>query len=159
MKHTIENIPNMPTTEILAAFNELTGSNVKRFSTRKAGVDRLTKAIIEASDKVGGDEQERLLQEKQEEPKAKVVKEPKAKTTRVTVIDLKRQDTIKGHRPETKRAIIINLLGSRNGATVEECMAATGWDRKTCMEGIRLLNTYLGYGLKSDEAGHIHLVK
>lgn len=75
-----------------------------------------------------------------------------------------------------KRKTIFEMIQRPQGATFEELQAATGWvtayfqkegktaaeaeqlARKTTYEGIRLLNTYCGYGLKTDAEGRIHAV-
>jgi hypothetical protein len=54
-------------------------------------------------------------------------------------------------RPNTKRAALLELLSRKGGATFQECMMATGWSRKDCYEGIRLLHYYVGYGLNQDK--------
>lgn len=167
---TVADIANLSTQEILEAYNAKTGSNVKRFSTRQAGIARLTKALQDEAEISGGGQQDpdtnRPAETSSKAPKAKKAKKakaPKAKKAkeddsgaRRGAFDLKPANTIKGHREGTKRAKIIALLSK--GATVDECMKATGWDRKTALEGIRLLNSYVGYGLKEDDKGVIKLV-
>lgn len=65
---------------------------------------------------------------------------------------------IKNHREGTKRAMLIEMLSRKNGADFEELMEATGWDYKTCYEGVKLLHSYVGYGLREDENGRIRLI-
>jgi hypothetical protein len=66
-------------------------------------------------------------------------------------------DEIKNVRPGTHRATLVELLSTKEGASFEECQAATGWDKKTCYEGIRLLHSYVGYGMTQDAEGRIKL--
>lgn len=64
---------------------------------------------------------------------------------------------IKSHRPGTKRAKTIELLSRKEGASIEEVMDANGWDKPTALEGVKLLHSYLGYGLTEDEEQRIYL--
>jgi hypothetical protein len=59
--------------------------------------------------------------------------------------------------PNTKRAHLIKLLSRPQGATIEECQLAIGWKYYTCCQNIYLLHIYLGYGLREDSNGQIHL--
>jgi hypothetical protein len=97
------------------------------------------------------------------EPKAKAAPKPKAEKK---VIERKPRgmrfffpvaDEIKNVRPGTHRATLVELLSTKEGASFEECQAATGWDKKTCYEGIRLLHSYVGYGMTQDAEGRIKL--
>lgn len=63
----------------------------------------------------------------------------------------------KQYRPGTKRAQTIDLLSRPEGATVEEVMEATGWPYATALEGIKLVHTYVGYGLREDDDSRIYL--
>lgn len=77
-----------------------------------------------------------------------VVKKPKA-------FNMAPQTELKKFRDGTKRAQIIGLMLREGGATFNELMTETGWDDKTAYEGVRLINLYVGYGLKTSEDGHI----
>jgi hypothetical protein len=99
------------------------------------------------------------------EPKAKAKAAPKPKAEK-KVIERKPRgmrfffpvaDEIKNVRPGTHRATLVDLLSRKEGASFEECQAATGWDKKTCYEGIRLLHSYVGYGMTQDAEGRIKL--
>lgn len=75
---------------------------------------------------------------------------------------------IKSVRANTNRGILVKML--TKGATFEDCLAATNWGekrkdfndekaRKACYEAIRLIHTYVGYGMKQDaETGIIRLI-
>lgn len=54
-----------------------------------------------------------------------------------------------------RRDITLALLRRPEGATIQEVMSACGWDRKTAMDGIRLLHVHMGWGLTHDEEGRI----
>lgn len=73
--------------------------------------------------------------------------------------DLQPLEEVRSHRPGTKRATTIDLLSREEGATVEEVMEATGWSYRTALEGIKLIHSYLGYGLREDDDSRIYLVR
>lgn len=100
-------------------------------------------------------------------PKAKKEKAaPKARKPRGMRFVFPAFDEIKTVREGTNRHKLIQMLSSENGATFEECLAAT-WgqkkdmdeetQRKTCYEAIRLIHYYVGYGMTQDEEGRIKL--
>lgn len=63
---------------------------------------------------------------------------------------------VKTPRGGTKRATVVHLVTREGGATLEEIMQETGWEKKTAYEGVRLVNQYVGYGLRTDpESGKI----
>lgn len=66
------------------------------------------------------------------------------------------ESSVKPPRENCKRAKVLEMLKSPNGATHEEVMKAINWDRITAYEGIRLLNKHNGYGLREDDNGRIH---
>lgn len=80
----------------------------------------------------------------------------KPSKARRKLLNLPARSNQKPHREGTNRAKLVQLLHS--GATIEQCMAATGWGFRNTYEGIRILHTYLGYGLVEDERGVIKLV-
>lgn len=57
----------------------------------------------------------------------------------------------------SKRLVAYQLLNSKEGATLEEVMAETGWNRRNSAEGVRLLNKHNGYALVQGEDGRIRL--
>lgn len=71
--------------------------------------------------------------------------------------DLKPARSIKPHRSGTARALVVDLLGK--GTTLPRVMLLTGWTYRQAVEGIRLVNKQLGYGIKEDEEGQILLQK
>jgi hypothetical protein len=66
---------------------------------------------------------------------------------------------IKEARKDSKRAGLVELLGTPAGATVEEVMAKWDWTRREALEGVRLVHKLLGYGLRESGEGRIHLVR
>lgn len=74
---------------------------------------------------------------------------------RRTRFDLKPARTLKPHRRGTARALVVDLLGK--GSTLHQVMKLTGWTYRQAVEGIRLVNKQLGYGVKEAEDGTIVL--
>ncbi len=149
---------------------------VNRFSDKKTGVERTTKLgkmLEERSSPVTLEAKVQAQEAKMraltpEEPKAKPAPAPRKKVeprstpqgprkVREMRFVFPAKDEIKGHRPGTHRSTLVELLSREEGATFEECQKATGWDKKTTYEGIRLLHYYVGYGMKQDDDGRIHL--
>lgn len=64
---------------------------------------------------------------------------------------------IKNHRPGTKRAKVIELLQRPEGASMEEIQEATGWNPAQAFQGVSLINSYVGYGLREDDQGRIYI--
>lgn len=99
------------------------------------------------------------------EEKPKKGKKPPVTTSespRRVQFDLPAKKDIKPHREGTKRARVIELLSQKGGATFEEVMddPKIQWDRRTTYEGIKLINTQVGYGLAENPTTHkITLVK
>lgn len=61
----------------------------------------------------------------------------------------------RAHRPGTKRAQVLEKLLSKEGATFVEIQTLTKWEDRTAYEGVRLLHSYLGYGLRESATGQI----
>lgn len=57
-------------------------------------------------------------------------------------------------KPGSKRATTLEMLKG-DGATFDEVKAKIGWDERTAYEGIRLLHSYLGYGIRETAGGKI----
>ncbi len=64
---------------------------------------------------------------------------------------------IKEHRLGTKRDRVIGMLSSKEGATMEEVRAETGWNAVQSFQGVILIHTYLGHGLSEDDEGRIRI--
>lgn len=152
MEATI-NVEALKGNELVAFYNKLTGENVKKFSDRNTGLRRV-KAAIAAAKPVEVEAKAKVEATKKDAP-SKTFEH--GSINRRVRFSASAKAEIKGHRQGTKRATLIKLLGRDKGASMAECEAATGWDYKTCYEGIKLLNTYTGYGLSEDEEGRIRL--
>lgn len=72
--------------------------------------------------------------------------------------DLPKAKQIRKHRTETNRCKLVHLMSRKSGASFQEMAKATGWDYKTCYEGIKLVHKILGYGIIEDEKGRIYLI-
>jgi len=161
------------TADLLGLHNMIAGTDTKRFASRAAAVKRVNKTLAEGDENqiklavkdILGDKAAKALGGKAVPSKKPVVKKKKKKVVKTgevnrrKVISCDPKDKVKGYRDGTKRAELIRLLGRKAGATIAECMKATEWNYKTCYEGIKLLNTYVGYGLEENEkSGKIKLV-
>lgn len=133
-------------TELVAAYNKLSSKKVKKFADKTTAAERLWELICEANPSMG---------------KAKAApKKGKSKSPRPQANGLNYpvNKPILEHREGTNRAKAIQLLSRKNGATVAEVEKATGWNTKQAREGIRILHSRLGYGIKEDDKGHVRLV-
>lgn len=146
---TESSLGDLSRAELTRLYNEITGEGRKPASTKTQCVDRV----------VG------VLPEPEPQPKrakkTKVETEPNPKKTtpaRRSPFHLPATQEPKSVRAGSKRATTLGLLARKGGATVEEVMEAVGWDRRTAMDGIRLLHTYCGYGLEEGEDGRIRAV-
>lgn len=172
-----EDLSAVSTAGLLAFYNAETGKNTSKFASRAKGLMQVW-ALVEgklaapeeanphaASNKLIG---EFLAREEaaaapapevapatalEEAPSAAPAAEkaPKERKARGFRFKFMKRDEIKKVKEGSKRAVLLDLLKREGGATFEECMAATGWNRKDCYEGIRLLHYYVGYGLNQDE--------
>lgn len=165
----------------------------KRFSDKVSAVKRTWAVLTKVSDG-GGEEPEaqrlrkdtealKALAEDVKAVKAKAAPAPKAKKAAPAPKEKKagkprgkrfvfpQAEELKTKvRSGTNRATLIELMSRREGATFEECLAAT-WGKnkdmapeiqaKTCYEAIRLVHYYTGYGMRQTETGErkgaIHL--
>lgn len=128
-------------------------SFTKRFSDKATARKRILVSLFD------------LFKARSEEAK-KAQAAPKARKPRGMRFVFPAADEIKTVREGTNRHKLIQMLSSENGATFEECLAAT-WgqnkemdeetQRKTCYEAIRLIHYYVGYGMTQDEEGRIKL--
>lgn len=144
--------------DLLAFYNERTGKNTTKFASRAKGQMQVW-ALIEAevAAELAAIEAAKVAPAAPEET-APV--EKKARKSRGFRFKFCKRDTIKEVKEGSKRFALLQLLKQEGGATFEECMAETGWNRKDCYEGIRLLHYYVGYGLNMDETtGKIWIVE
>lgn len=84
------------------------------------------------------------------------------KSPRQVRINFEPKDKIRLPRAGSKRALVVELFRG-DGATVEGVQEAIverfgeseAWDRRTALEGIRLVHHQCGFGLSTDENGVI----
>ena len=113
-----------PGGRLVEIWNSLTGvTPVKKFTDRKIAITRIWKAIqsLQAAASEDGHEEAG--------PSRKVAKGRAArpKATRKAKAPKKARPVAKGVREGSKMAIILDLIRRPKGATLEELMAAAGW--------------------------------
>lgn len=154
----VKDIEKLNGTNLVRLFNELNPKKpVRKFADRATGLKRTIAAYEAAGSRVvefegsGSSSKESKPEAKAKPaPKAKDAPKPKGKRAR-KVFDLKPKGEIKAHRDGTARAAAVAALTGK-GATFEEVQKATGWaSHRHAYEGIRLLNTHLGYGIREKD--------
>jgi hypothetical protein len=164
-------INRLSTSQLVALYNSGGGTPVNRFSDKTTGIKRL-KARMKELDLVPNEDGTELITAKKAAPapapekSEKAKKEPAARKPRGMYFVFPFLDEIKPVRPGTNRAVLYDLLSRPEGATFEECVAAT-WGKKkdmpaekqikTTYEAVRLLHYYCGYSMRMSEGGKIHL--
>lgn len=78
---------------------------------------------------------------------------------RRTIFNLEPRPPVRNFRPGTKRAHLIEMLNRPAGATVEEVMEEIGWDQNNAVLQIKLVNEYVGYGLRESKKGRIRIYR
>lgn len=152
----IEDVESLTLRELALVYNELSGSSIKRFGTKSSGVKRVW-ATVQAENAGPTKKNKDAVPTKKSDP---VPTRPGAEGVgRRKALQLSSKSEIKGHRDGTKRATAITLMKRTDGATFDEMMEATGWNYKTCYEGVKLVNTYVGYGLQEDETGRVKITQ
>lgn len=159
--HSRTDLGSLKTADLLALYNKLTGKKTTKFASRDKGEGQVWAAIKAAPAEAATSNKEAAAKPAvkdapKSEPKAKA---PRAKRQRSYKFNYEPDAEVQGHREGTKRAKVIELLSRPAGANFQEVRDATSWDEKTAYDGIRLIHTYLGYGLKTAENGNIHLVR
>ncbi len=81
-----------------------------------------------------------------------------AKTRAPKAFRLEAAENAKAPAAGSKRHTAYELIARPEGATIEQIMEATGWNKRNATEGVRLLNKHNGLGLVGDEAGVIKLI-
>jgi hypothetical protein len=160
-----EDIKQLTGQHLVRFFNQLTGGDIKKFSDRETGLKRTQEAFVAKGESV---DYEMSLSSDTDKPDAtdsnmktvntkntggrkgkKTAKaNPSSNGERARkTFDLPAKAKIKEHREGTARAKAVDVL--KKGATFEALQKATGWkNHRHAYEGIRLLNTHLGYGVK-----------
>jgi len=160
--YTEENLSTLSGPALVEAYNGLKPEkDVKRFSNRDTGIKRILQLQAERAEEVedlGGEPLPPKVKPNRSKQAPVKPKRPAQASggTRRKRFDEPYQGFTKPCREGTKRAKIVALL--TKGATFHECMEATGWDQRTCYDGIKLVHKDLGYGLTEDEDGIIELL-
>lgn len=155
-----EGLFSLPLSELCKVYNaaapKVGGTPTKKFSDKVSGVKRtwavLTK--IEPEDVTPAPQPKAAPQP---QPKVKAAGKPRGKR-----FVFPQGEELKKVREGTHRATLVELMSRREGATFDECLAAT-WGKhkdmlpeiqeKTCYEAIRLIHYYSGYGMRQTETG------
>ena len=128
---TSEQLETLPTNEILAAYNKVTGKATTKFNTRSKGIAQTIKALASIAPGRG------------KNPPTKPTGRKKSGMTFRMAPKTRQRATRNG----THRAKVLGMLKRDKGAKFTEVQEATGWNTKQAYEGIRLLNVYSGHGL------------
>lgn len=153
---SFEDLTAVSNADLLGFYNASTGKSTTKFASRDKGLKQVWTLVEQMLS-----QEELPVDPKVAEVPAPVVaapapkKSPKAKTERKARgfrFKFQKREEIKSVKVGSKREQLLNLLKQEGGATFEECMAATGWNRKDCYEAVRLLHYYVGYGLDMNES-------
>lgn len=160
-KKTQAELDAMSTADILVHFNALATSKgretTKRFADRASAIKR-TLALQDLEGGGASAPKPKAPPPPADKPKAapeagktkKAKAEPKERKMRGMRFVFPVEREIKPVREGSKRYKLMQLLSTEEGATFEQAMKHTGWSRKDCYEGIRLLHYYSGYGMSHD---------
>lgn len=154
---SFEDLSAVSNADLLGFYNVTTGKSTTKFASRDKGLKQvwaLVEPMLLAEEASAQKQEEAPATAKKDEPTTAPKKEkaPKAeRKPRGFRFKFQKREEIKEVKAGSKREQLLNLLKQPGGATFEECMAATGWNRKDCYEAIRLLHYYVGYGLNMDE--------
>lgn len=155
-----DDLKQFPSSALVAQYNSATGKSIKKFSDRATaeqkvfGIlmkqdadDNAEAVVVSAQQEIPDmDQNESVAVEAEAAP----APAPAPGSNRLVKFNLAGLEAVKACRPGTKRGIVVAMLRAEGGATFQEIMGATGWDKKTAYEGVRLINLYLGYELKTD---------
>ena len=163
---SVKDIEELQGANLLRFVNQLTGGTVKKFKDRATALAKATEAFnaqegkpvefelfVTAKDTSNGStatatkpaRTRKAATVARKTTKAKKSNGPRKERER-KLFDLKPRSSIKEHRDGTARAKAVKVL--LKGATFEQVQKATGWTKhRHAYEGIRLLNTHLGYGI------------
>lgn len=128
---TQEEVKAASPAELVAAYNTLTGKNIKKFENRAKGEARVWAEIVKA---------------KGETPKEK--KKRRSMRFRFAPKNLKEFGK---PRPGSLRAIVFAMISAPEGALMSEISKATNWEGRTLYEGIRLVHSTTGIGMWHEE--------
>jgi hypothetical protein len=158
---SFEDLSAVSNADLLGFYNATTGKATTKFASRDKGLKQvwtLIEPMLKAEEPAPAPasapaaKEEPTVKKEEVTPAPKKEKAPKTeRKSRGFRFKFQKRDEIKEVKAGSKREQLLNLLKQPGGATFEECMAATGWNRKDCYEGIRLLHYYVGYGLDMNE--------
>ncbi len=143
----------MSMTELVTLYNGTGAKRIKKFRDKDTAVERTSVALNNGSIAPASKPPAPPKGSKKKSSKKSEVKRGR----RRKLFDLPYLGEIQKHREGTKRDTLVAMLTP--GATFEEVMHQFDWNAKTAYEGIKLLNTHLGYGVKESSDGTIKLKK
>lgn len=146
----------MTIADLAGYYNELTGSKVKKFSDKAAGIKRCLAAIADAAEFRKNPSAAAVAKE---EVAAKPVKKGKTPRLGFKAYDLApTAGGIKEHRPGTIQDKLIAVLSK--GCKYENLGTATGTPQERGFRSdISRLNSKLGWGVRTDSEGNISIYK
>lgn len=149
-----QDLEALPTVALLSTFNNITGKSTTKFASRAKGIEQTWKALVADRKAKGLQADGTKVGESPSTPGAK----PKQRRIPFRLAPKAEQKSI---REGSKRSLALHLLSRANGATVTEVQnhPRIQWDDRTVYEGIRLLNTYCGFGLFSQPEGDTYRVR
>lgn len=130
--------------ELTAIYNQTAVKKIKKFKDKPTGVRRV---LAELANSPKAQDKTASTKSTPRKTKSGEIKSPS--------FNLKARKDRSEIRKGSKRARVLQMLQRKNGATIQEVMSDIGWDRKTAFDGIRLIHTKVGYGLKTDDNGRI----
>ena len=143
--------------ELVEIYNKHSEKKIKKFRDKETAIRR-TLFVLSSTNKsssIDFSNQRRVSEERTNEILNNLQSNKKS---RRQPFEKPRKTIIKKLQKGTKREMLLCLLEG-SGSTLEEVMVEIGWDRSTALEGIRLMHTFVGYGLTESEDGRIKVVK
>jgi hypothetical protein len=153
--HKHEELEQFANADLLKLFNNLTGQDVKRFADRKSAMAR-TWVVLQALNIPEADPkptpQPTSLRPSLDDPR--VTNKGTNKGPGGRVYPEKPTPCRKG----TKQSIIVDMTSRDCGATMEELIVATNWNRQTVLSGLGWDMRLHGYKTVRDDQDRYHLV-
>lgn len=147
---------NLTTADICKMTAEITGTDIKRAATKEAAIVRLRKIAEE----YGVDADAILSGAAVGQPAPKPVAAPSRRRAALDLIEAEapaqppRKPKDRVERTGTKKAALIEMLKSSTGATLQEIVAATGWQPHTVRGAIAGSIKKMGYLVKTEAVGN-----
>ncbi len=144
--------------ELVVVYNQMgTGSKVKRFSDRTAGIRRVKGALVALSCRVPT-----AIDKKPQDAVVSTqpvkIKKKDLPLTGTSRIELLATGSIKPHRPNTRRGKLIRLMEREEGASLDEMASVSQWSVPEVRSILKMINSGLGHGVSEDPEGKIHIV-